>query len=120
MSEWEIVFLPSFQADLEKYQPNQEKLDKWFLDLQKKPDYINNAHPLHGPQKPLWSAHFNVGVNYVIIYLLCNGNPDRCFLKHQMERFDYIDRSLVEHICNNAQKKIYVCRMGTHRTYKEL
>lgn len=119
MPEWELVKLPSFEADLQKYNVDQDKLNKWFEDLQKKPDYINNAHALMATWKPFWSAHFNEKANYIILYLLCTGNEDLCFLSKNLEYFSFLDFEIIKHICDKNSKKIFVCRFGTHKIYKE-
>jgi mRNA-degrading endonuclease YafQ of YafQ-DinJ toxin-antitoxin module len=120
MPEWKLVQLPSFQADVAKYQPDQEKLNKWLGDLSKSPTTLKKAHALRGALKPFWSAHAHFDVLYVVTYLLCSGNESSCFLHQGIERFNYINSAEVMHTCDKKQKMIYAARMTTQHDYSQL
>jgi mRNA-degrading endonuclease YafQ of YafQ-DinJ toxin-antitoxin module len=125
MSEWERYCLPTFEEDLEKYQHiPQEKLNKFISDLIKNPKVLKNAHDLQGPLKPLWTAHFNPGgTTYCILYFICDGNAEQCFLRRGVEKFlpdSENIRSLIAHNCSKERKRIYFFRFGTHKIYNIL
>ena len=115
MHKWELVRLPSFEADLEQYQIDEAKLNKWLEDFEKAPNRIKNAHPLKGVLKPLWSAHFNEKKTYIVIYLLCDGNEASCFSRYKLSQFSYIPFEIItEHKCNKDSRKVLLCRCDIH------
>jgi homogentisate 1,2-dioxygenase len=115
--EYEVVKLPSFEADLEKHQINKEKFDKFVLALSQKPAYLKDAHALKSTLSPLWSADFNTQSGlFIVLYFICEGKPERCFRMRADKNTIYINsQTELEHTCTLG--KVFLCRLGRHNIY---
>jgi mRNA-degrading endonuclease YafQ of YafQ-DinJ toxin-antitoxin module len=117
MEEYLPVRLPSFEADVERDQPDLKKLDKFISDLSKAPRTLKNAHSLRAVLKPIWSCHFNTAKgNKIVIYFVCDG-PGKCFKEKAVKNTFYLKfQKDLFHTCDGV-KKIFLCHMKDHKIY---